>query len=78
MMVTKERQLFWCFSRNQVRPVSTVTMPHDRPPKKRPSILGRVRGLSVLKNVITGPWFSVISYSVNNRRSFPRDKRVGA
>jgi hypothetical protein len=55
-----------------------VTMTHDRPPRKRGSILGRVRGLSVLQNVITDPWVSATSYSVNSRGSFPRDKRVGA
>jgi len=55
MMMMKKSQLFWYFSRSQVRPVSTVTMSHDRPPRKRASILGRMRGLSVLQNVITGP-----------------------
>jgi hypothetical protein len=55
-----------------------VTMPHDRPPRKRGSFLGRVRGLSVLHNVITDPRISSASYSVNSRGSFARDKRVVA
>ena len=55
-----------------------VTMPHDRPPRKRGSILGRAGGLSFQQNVITCPRVSATSYLVNSRGLFPMDKRVGA
>jgi len=51
-----------------------VTMPHDILPRKRGSILGKVRGLSVLQNVITDPRVSATSYSEYSRGSFLRDK----
>jgi hypothetical protein len=52
-------------------------MSHDRPSRTRGSILGRVKDLSVLKNLITDTRLLAASYSVNNGGSFPGQTESG-